>query len=129
MTSPADEKSRVARKPGPGESIRKFCLECMGGKSLLVSECPDDACPLHEHRKDQAVEKPRRTPVRAIRCQCLICCAKDRKQIRLCPASPKTRPPFDPCLLWRFRLGFRPQAYERKKRKAQRTRLTLPGLS
>ena len=29
--------------------LRKFCLECQGGSSRLVSECKSD-CPLHQYR-------------------------------------------------------------------------------
>jgi hypothetical protein len=29
--------------------IRKFCLECMGGSSELVTKC-DSGCPLHQYR-------------------------------------------------------------------------------
>ena len=31
------------------KTIRKFCLECMGGSSKLISECGSD-CPLHSYR-------------------------------------------------------------------------------
>jgi hypothetical protein len=31
------------------KTIRKFCLECMGGRSKLVAECGSD-CPLHPYR-------------------------------------------------------------------------------
>ena len=31
------------------KTIRKFCLECMGGSSKLVAECKSD-CPLHPYR-------------------------------------------------------------------------------
>jgi len=31
------------------KTIRKFCLECVGGSSRLVAECQSD-CPLHPYR-------------------------------------------------------------------------------
>lgn len=31
----------------PMASIRLFCLECMGGRSLDVSNCAADVCPLY----------------------------------------------------------------------------------
>ena len=31
------------------KTIRKFCLECMGGSSKLAAECKSD-CPLHPYR-------------------------------------------------------------------------------
>ncbi len=30
--------------------IRRFCLECLGGRRQLVSECRCSDCPLHEYR-------------------------------------------------------------------------------
>ncbi len=30
--------------------IRKFCLECMGGRKQLVGECRSLDCPLHQYR-------------------------------------------------------------------------------
>ena len=117
----------TTRKLGALESIRKFCVACMGGSYQLVAECGAIGCPLHCFRMADA-EDADRPPVRAIRRQCLICCG-DREGVRACAASPSCRAPFEPCPLWRFRLGSRPEIFERRKRKAQRTPLTLPGLT
>ena len=116
------------RKLSPAESIRKFCVSCMGGSYLLVAECAQSDCPLHGHRLGSPEADEARPPVRAIRRQCLACCCQDREQARACAASPSCRPPFEPCVLWRFRLGSRPEIMERRKKKARRTLLTLPGL-
>jgi len=43
--------------------------------------------------------------LRAIRARCLDCCAKQRKQVELCPSTR--------CALWPYRMGLYP---ERKKR-------------
>jgi hypothetical protein len=118
----------TGRRLGALESIRKFCVSCMGGSYALVAECGQAACPLHVYRfgcQDDPLTKP---PVRAIRLQCLHCCCGDKAQIRACAASPSSREPFEPCQLWRFRLGSRPEILERRKRKARRTSLPLPGL-
>ena len=32
------------------KTIRKFCLECMGGNKALVSGCTTTSCPLHPFR-------------------------------------------------------------------------------
>lgn len=117
-----------ARKISAAEAIRKFCVACMGGSYLLVSECSQADCPLHAYRMGHAPEASR-PPVRAIRRQCLACCCGKRDQVRACAATPSCRQPFEPCPLWRYRLGSRPEIFERRKKKAQRTPLTLPGLT
>jgi len=119
--------SAITRKLSSSESIRKFCVACMGGSYLLVSECSDQSCPLHAYRLGAAPEVSR-PPVRAIRRQCLACCCGDRERVRACAASPACKQPYEPCYLWRYRLGSRPEIFERRKRKAKRTLLTLPGL-
>lgn len=115
------------RKLSAAESIRKFCVACMGGSYVLVSECAQADCPLHAYRLGQTGDAAR-PPVRTIRRQCLACCCGNREQVRACAASPSCRAPFDPCPLWRFRLGSRPEIFERRRKKARRTLLTLPGL-
>lgn len=32
------------------KTIRKFCLECMGGSHKLVADCPSLNCPVHKFR-------------------------------------------------------------------------------
>jgi len=146
------------RKIGALESIRKFCVACMGGSYVLVAQCDFSDCAMHafrlnrpdEHQAGLAgsgtaapqpspepeplapalpAERPKRPAIRAIRRQCLNCCCGDRARVRACAASPKSRPPFDPCPLWRYRLGSRPEILERRLRKARHTPLTLPGLT
>ncbi|HQI97802.1 MAG TPA: hypothetical protein PK575_13935 [Syntrophorhabdus sp.] len=40
---------RMGKRP-PTKVFRQFCLECMGGSSLLVRECAKDDCPMHPYR-------------------------------------------------------------------------------
>ncbi len=40
---------RLGRGRPSVKTIRRFCLECMGGSSKLVAECKSD-CPLHPYR-------------------------------------------------------------------------------
>lgn len=127
------------RKIGVLESIRKFCVTCMGGSYVLVAQCDCTDCALHayrlnrpeEHRENppEMARASKRPAIRTIRRQCLNCCCGDRSQVRACAASPKSRPPFDPCPLWKYRLGSRPEILERRLRKARNTPLTLPGLT
>lgn len=119
----------ILRKLSALESIRKFCVACMGGSYLLVAECPDSSCPLHAYRMGHAPDEETRPPARAIRRQCLVCCGGDRERVRACAASPGCKQPYEACALWRYRLGSRPEIFERKKRKARKTLLTLPGIT
>ena len=117
----------IPKKLSAAEAIRKFCVACMGGSYHLVAECPEEACPLHQYRVLSSLMGDR-PPVRAIRRQCLACCCADRQAVRVCAASPSCQEPYSPCVLWRFRLGSRPEIFERRKKKARRTKLVLPGL-
>ena len=146
------------RKIGALEAIRKFCVACLGGSYSLVAQCDFTECAMHAYRlnrldaprgAENAVlceqtdaeapqelhgspgpeARPGRPAIRAIRRQCMSCCCGDKAQVRACAASPKSRPPFDPCPLWRYRLGSRPEILERRLRKARNTPLTLPGLT
>lgn len=121
--------SATAKRSGAVESIRKFCVACMGGSYVLVAECDHPACPLYAYRLGVAGDAEAPPPIRAIRRQCMQCCCGERAHIRGCAASPSCKAPFEPCQLWRFRLGSRPEILERRKRKARRTSLTLPGLN
>ena len=41
---------RMGRGRPSIKTIRKHCLECMGGSYKLVSQCGERDCPLHEFR-------------------------------------------------------------------------------
>ncbi len=41
---------RMGNKRISVKVFRKFCLECMGGRSDLVSECDTISCPVHPYR-------------------------------------------------------------------------------
>ena len=55
----------------PIKVFRQFCLECMGGSSVLVRECEKDDCPMHSYRfgKNPArIGKGHFAQVSALRC-------------------------------------------------------------
>ena len=41
---------RMGNKRISVKIFRKFCLECMGGASLMVAECDKVNCPMHPYR-------------------------------------------------------------------------------
>lgn len=118
--SPVDRRCRQA--------IRHFCLECQGRLPKAVDNCEDDSCPLYlfrlndpESRLDQPGLPIR--PMRAVRQQCLACCANERDEIRNCSAGKS-------CSLWEFRFGVSPAVYRRVKERLRGPKhFILPGLS
>ena len=108
------------RKRNPHQSIRAYCLWCMGGSSQLVRECRDEKCPLYDLRGPETVE-PERVCLRKIRRHCLSCTVGDRAAIRSCPEKV--------CVLNPYRLGVHPRTIKRKKKRQQeKSHLMLPGL-
>ena len=107
-------------------SIRRFCLDCQGGSSRAVRECPDAECRLHDWRlaapEGVSGEEAARAARRAVRRHCLLC-AGSRTDVRRCTAR-------DDCPLWRYRFGVRPQTYRLVRRRffAPRPLSLLPGL-
>ena len=45
-----------SRKIGALETIRKFCVACMGGSYVLVTQCDCLDCALHTYRQNRQVE-------------------------------------------------------------------------
>lgn len=122
--SPAD--NRIDRRCR--QAIRHFCLECQGRLPKAVDACEDEVCPLYlfrlndpESRLDQPGLPIR--PLRAVRQQCLACCAGERDEIRNCSAGKS-------CSLWEFRFGVSPAVYRRVKERLRGPKhFTLPGLN
>jgi hypothetical protein len=52
------------------ESIRRFCLACMGGSATLVAECASPACAFHGHRMGVIEQGADRRLVRVITWYC-----------------------------------------------------------
>ena len=56
------------------QSIRKFCIECMGGSPQLVENCPSSKCKLYPFRLGKKPNtKAMNTPLKSIRLYCLEC--------------------------------------------------------
>lgn len=92
--------------------IRRFCLECQGGSSRAVRECPDGDCRLHAWRLaalGAGGKETLRAARRAVRRYCLLC-AGGRNDVRHCTAR-------DGCPLWHYRFGVRPHTYRQVRRR------------
>ena len=109
------------------QAIRHFCLECQGRLPKAVDNCEDDSCPLYLFRLNDPATRPDQPglplrPLRAVRRQCMACCANERDEIRHCSAGKS-------CSLWEFRFGVSPAVYRRVKERLRGPRhYTLPGL-
>ena len=85
----------------PAKSVRKFCLNCMGGKSLQVELCPSKCCPLVPYRSGHGGRVKRSV----IKGHCLHCVGGVRADAVNCTDRD--------CALYPYRPG---QVLERKKR-------------
>ncbi len=110
------EETAVAR------AVRRFCLDCLGGRTDFVRECAEETCPLHPWRLPAAAlpHEVHGRVLRAVRRHCLAC-AGDRKEIRSCDAQ-------DACPLWEYRFGVHPVTYRRVSLRVRAPKdLFLPG--
>lgn len=41
----------------PLQSIKNFCIDCMGGQQRLVKDCPSKSCPLWAYRLGKSSRK------------------------------------------------------------------------
>lgn len=83
------------------ESIRAFCLECMGGSFKLVEYCPSEKCHFYPYRLGKIpCPKPKITPLRAIKFYCLEC-AGAVDEVKICPLKK--------CPVYSYRFGTNPK--------------------
>ncbi len=77
-----------------GKAIRKYCLDCSGGKPREVTRCPFPECPLYGFRFGKGVGPK----WRVIRNYCVKHCMNDQPvEVKIC-TSPQ-------CALFRYRMG------------------------
>ena len=58
----------------PLKSIRKFCLECMGGSSKIVTDCPSTKCKFYHFRFGKnPIPQPKIFALKSMRLYCLEC--------------------------------------------------------
>ena len=94
------------------ESIRMFCVQCMGGSPSLVQECPSSDCAFYPYRSGVIADGASRRLLRVIKDYCTACapggdvagCAAGRCYLDL-----------SPCPIWPFRSGRSPYYGEGRK--------------
>lgn len=100
------------------ESIRLFCVQCMGGSFALVSECPSTACAFHAYRSGVIEAGASRRLLKVIRSYCDGCAPGG--DVAGCMAG-KNFLDLAPCPIWPFRSGRSPY-YSAEAREQRRAR-------
>ena len=100
------------------ESIRLFCVGCMGGSFVLVSECPSVNCAFHPYRSGAIEPGAPRRLLKVIRSCCDTCAPGG--DVAGCTAG-KIYLDLSPCPLWPFRSGRSPY-YSAEAREQRRAR-------
>jgi len=94
------------------KTIRKFCVECMGGSPKYVADCPSYKCLLYSYRngKRPKSEKAKYSPLKSIRKYCIECVGTSN-EVRNC-SMPE-------CPVYYYRFGKNPKlAGKRMKSKS-----------
>lgn len=105
------------KKLTPLESIRRFCLQCEGGRAAQVADCLYPACPFYAYRMGEALPVGKHRPVKAIRTYCVEECQGGMPgQVEGCQGDKAV---IGPCPVFPFRMGRNPNisAATREKRK------------
>ncbi len=100
------------------ESIRLFCVGCMGGSFALVSECPSLDCVFHAYRKGVIEAGAPRRLLNVIKSYCVGCAPSG--DVGGCKAG-KNFLDLTPCPIWPYRRGVSPY-YSAKAREPRRAR-------
>jgi len=119
---PKKSKPAVPGFDGPRktalESIRLFCLGCMGGARSLVAECPSEDCIFYLYRSGAIEPGASRRLLKVIRSYCDACAPGG--DVAGCTAG-KIYLDLSPCPIWPFRSGRSPY-YSAEAREQRRTR-------
>ena len=94
------------------ESIRMFCVQCMGGSPSLVPECPSSDCAFYSYRSGVIADGAPRRLLRVIKDYCAACAPEG--DVSGCTAG-KCYLSLDPCPVWPFRSGRSPYYGEGRK--------------
>lgn len=100
------------------ESIRLFCLGCMGGARSLVAECPSSDCIFYNYRSGVIEAGASRRLLKVIRSHCDICAPGG--DVTACTAG-KIYLDLAPCPVWPYRMGRSPY-YSAEAREQRRAR-------
>ena len=105
------------------ESIRLFCIGCMGGSFALVTDCPSTACAFHAYRSGVIEPGASRRLLRVIKDYCAACAPEG--DVGGCTAG-KIYLDLSPCPVWPFRAGSNPY-YGDKRRERLREHAIRSG--
>lgn len=97
------------------ESIRLFCIGCMGGSFALVTKCPSVNCAFHAYRSGAIEAGASRRLLKVIRSYCDGCALGG--DVAGCTAG-RNFLDLTPCPIWPFRSGRSP--YYSAEARAQR---------
>ena len=100
------------------ESIRLFCVGCMGGSFALVSECPSVDCAFHAYRSGAIEAGAPRRLLKVIKSYCDTCAPGG--DVGGCTAG-RCYLDLSPCPIWPFRSGRSPY-YSAEAREQRRAR-------
>jgi hypothetical protein len=100
------------------ESIRLFCIGCMGGQRNLVADCPSTGCIFFNYRMREIADGASRRLLKVIRSYCDGCAPGG--DVACCTAG-KIYLDLSPCPVWPFRSGRSPY-YSAEAREQRRTR-------
>ena len=127
VTMPKKTKLAVTGFDGPRktalESIRLFCVQCMGGQRNLVADCPSTGCIFFNYRMGEIADGASRRLLRVIRTYCGGCAPGG--DVAGCTAG-KIYLALSPCPLWPFRAGSNPY-YGDKRRERLREHAIRSG--
>ncbi len=100
------------------ESIRLFCVQCMGGQRNLVADCPSTGCIFFNYRMGEIADGASRRLLKVIRSYCDGCAPGG--DVAGCTAG-KIYLGLSPCPIWPFRSGRSPY-YSAEAREQRRAR-------
>ena len=125
---PKNNKPAVPGFDGPSkttlESLRLFCIGCMGGSFSLVTDCPSTGCLFYPYRSGVIETGASRRLLKVIKSYCEACTPGGN--VAGCTAG-SCYLSLAPCPVWPFRRGVSPY-YSAKTREARRARaLSLFG--
>lgn len=105
------------------ESIRLFCVGCMGGQRNLVADCPSTGCMFFPYCMGEIANGASRRLLRVIRSYCDGCASGG--DVAGCTAG-RNFLDLAPCPLWPFRAGSNPY-YGDKRRERLREHAIRSG--
>lgn len=100
------------------ESIRLFCVQCMGGSFSLVTDCPSPGCAFHPYRSGAIEAGASRRLLKIIKGNCEECAPGG--DVAGCTAG-KMFLDLTPCPVWPYRRGVSPY-YSAEAREQRRAR-------